>query len=107
MKYKKYGNRLSTEKKSVISLFLASGLTGMIFWLIDYHGCDFIRKYLHPFNPYGHAIWHLSMGYFAYLSIILLRLLEDIKNERDVKVIYHYRFIPFIITTSDQIKFNF
>ena len=102
LKYNKFGSRLPPETSRLILLFLVSGLSGMTCWLFDYQGC-YISKHL-PLNPHGHALWHLFMGYFAYLSIIILRLLEDTRNGKDVDIYYRYHFLPCIIKNWKQIE---
>ncbi len=59
---------LNSESKKVIYLFFGSGILGFMFWLIDYHHCDWVKTCLFGYSPQGHSLWHLLMGYCAFLS---------------------------------------
>lgn len=80
---------LKTIYLFIISLFIASSC-----WLLDYHYCGEINNIL-PFTFNGHIFWHLFMGYCSYLSVIMLKVLDNTKNNKDYNVKYHF-FIPFI-----------
>ena len=78
--------------RQVVGLFCASGLSGFAFWLLDYHHCDWVQTW--PINPHGHVLWHLLMGYAAYCSVVMLKVLEDAQGGKKTDI--RYRFgLPF------------
>ena len=68
---------LDKESKKIIALFFSSGLLGFGFWLLDYHKCDTIKSSFFGFNPQMHSLWHLCMGYFSFVSVVLLKILDN------------------------------
>lgn len=78
--------------RKIILLFLFSGFFAFGFWLLDYHKCSWVQSL--PFNPHGHVIWHLSMGYSAYLSVVMLKVLESQQGGKKIDVIYKFG-LPF------------
>lgn len=92
-KYKQQYQILSSDQRFIIFLYLASGLFGFIFWLIDYHHCSFFHS--KSIYPCGHVLWHLFMGYSAYCSVLMIKVLDMIKNGQELRVMYKCGFIPF------------
>lgn len=84
------------QGRQVIRLFVGSGLVAFACWLIDYHGCEFVLKNLRPFgmDPHGHVFWHLFMGYSAFCSVVMLKVLEEIQGGKNVEVRYVFG-LPF------------
>lgn len=85
-----YGRFRSTDAgpqgRKVIALFLSSLILGFGCWLLDYHNCDWIKTL--SFNPHGHVWWHLLMGYAAYCSVVMLKILETVQGGKQVDIKY-------------------
>lgn len=96
----------SKEGRQVIGLFVLSGLSGFMFWLIDYHSCNWFLK--NNVYPYGHQLWHLLMGYCAYYSVAMLRILESQEGAKSLSVRYIlglpflHKVVPSYIPTDES-----
>jgi len=53
--------------KRLIRIYCFVYLAGSTVWLIDLHFCKQIKENL-PFNPQGHAWWHIAVGFAGYLG---------------------------------------
>ena len=92
-KYKQQYQILNFDQKFIIYLYAFSGVLGFVFWLIDYHHCSFFHS--KSIYPFGHVLWHLFMGYSAYCSVLMIKILDMIKNEQELRVLYKFGIIPF------------
>jgi dihydroceramidase len=80
------------EGRRTIHLYLITSLIAVTFWLLDYHGCELVNRL--PFNPQGHMMWHLFIGYSGFISVIMLKIHESIEAGEVIDVKYWYGF-PF------------
>lgn len=78
--------------RAVTTQFAASGLTAFACWLIDYHGCPLVCSL--PINPQGHMWWHILMGYAAFCSVVMFRVLESAEAGKPLELRY-FMGLPF------------
>ncbi len=52
--------------RKMIKTYVNTYLFGSTWWLVDQHFCDAMHNL--PFNPQGHAIWHVAVGIAGYLG---------------------------------------
>jgi dihydroceramidase len=78
--------------RAVVNQFFASGLTAFACWLIDYHGCPIVCSL--PINPQGHMWWHILMGYAAFCSVVMFRMLESAEAGKPLELKY-FMGLPF------------
>lgn len=86
--------------QDIIALFVASGLCGFAFWLLDYNYCDFVSRL--PINPHGHMLWHIGMGYCAYSSVVMLKVFESAEAGKMVDIKYYFG-LPFAYRATGTI----
>ena len=91
-KYKKQYLELKFNQKFIIYLYLFSGLLAFLFWLIDYNHCSFFH--LKSIYPFGHVLWHVFMGYSAYCSVLMIKILDMMKVGQELMVVYKFGIIP-------------
>jgi dihydroceramidase len=77
---------------AVTTQFFTTGLTAFVCWLLDYHGCNFMGRL--PINPQGHMWWHIFMGYAAFCSVVMLRVLESAEAGKQLELRY-FMGLPF------------
>jgi dihydroceramidase len=90
---------LGDDVKKIVLQFVVCGLTAFGFWLLDYHGCEFLSNDKNIlFNPKkmisGHVLWHILMGYAAYTSIVMLKCLQDTEKGLPFSVRYNWLLLP-------------
>lgn len=79
------------QGRTVIKLFVSSGLLAFACWLADYHGCAWFSNPVNwpfQFMPNGHVFWHLFMGYCAYCSVVMLKVLEASEKAKPIEIRY-------------------
>jgi dihydroceramidase len=97
--YNRFKNvEIGSSAKHIIKLFSISGLCGGACWLIDYLGCAWVSKL--PINPQGHMFWHLFMGYAAYCSVTMLKILEAAQANEGFQIFY-WLGLPFVKNDCD------
>lgn len=97
---------IGSEGKHLIMLFCGSGLFGFMCWLADYHGCSWLKQnWPYQWMPNGHVWWHLFMGYSAYCSVVMLRVLEACETQKPIEIKYRFG-VPFAckVATSEVEK---
>ena len=93
--YHRFRNvQLTADATKILILFLSSGTIGFGMWLLDYHHCDFMKSSFFGFNPQLHSFWHLFMGYFAFSSVVLLKILDNAHVNQSIQIKYIFG-IPF------------
>ena len=91
-KYKKQYLELKINQKVIIYLYLFSAILAFLFWLIDYNHCSFFH--LQSIYPFGHVLWHVFMGYSAYCSVLMIKILDMMKIGQELMVVYKFGVIP-------------
>ena len=79
------------DGRHVIKLFAGSGVLAFACWLVDYHGCSWFadrNNWPFQFVPNGHVWWHLLMGYCAYCSVVMLKVLEAREKAKPIEIRY-------------------
>lgn len=57
--------------RAVAMSYVRNSLIGFVAWMIDYHMCQPISQW--PFNPQGHAWWHIFMGISSYHGPVFMQ----------------------------------
>jgi len=78
-------------------MYVVYGLTAFAFWFCDFHFCGFINRNL-PFNPQGHAWWHVFMGINSYAGPAFAQYIRAKELGYHPIVSYHLRFFPYVTT---------
>ncbi|KAL0368595.1 UNVERIFIED_CONTAM: Alkaline ceramidase [Sesamum calycinum] len=65
--YKYYIHTEDKSAKRLAKFYLVTLLAGSFFWLVDRLFCKDISS-LWYFNPQGHALWHVLMGFNSYFA---------------------------------------
>ena len=62
------------DGKRVAVLYVISLVVGVTCWMLDRLFCEEISKL--PFNPQGHAWWHVLMGINSFFGISFIQFLR-------------------------------
>lgn len=91
----------------IVKLFFFSGIVAFYCWLLDYHGCEFLRKLPihHSLVGFGHSLWHLLMGYSAFCLIVMLKIYEFAEAGKMLDIKY-WPFTSFGLPFTYRIKRN-
>lgn len=79
---------LEEEAYKIVRGFFGFGLSAGAMWMIDYHFCPYFTSEECVFNPHGHVWWHLLMGYCAYYSVVMIKVLDDSEKQKPYFVKY-------------------
>lgn len=64
--YKYYIHTEDLAAKRLAKLYVATLFLASLCWLFDRLFCEQISGW--PFNPQGHALWHILMGFNSYIA---------------------------------------
>jgi dihydroceramidase len=64
--YKHYQACEEESGRRLARVYVYTLLVGFSLWLMDFHLCSTMRSL--PFNPQGHAWWHVGMGINTYFG---------------------------------------
>ncbi|CEG40964.1 alkaline phytoceramidase [Plasmopara halstedii] len=79
-----YTNIKDSRARAVAQSYVAFGLIGLVFWLMDYHYCQVVRNL--PVNPQGHAWWHIFMGVSSYHGPIFMQYVRMEQLKRNARI---------------------
>jgi len=85
----------NSQVRRLIRHYFLSMLIGVGFWLSDQHLCEQMQTQM-PFNPQGHAWWHLFTGYAAYVgpTALAFYLAKEIGGKP--RVCYDVLMLPYV-----------
>ncbi|XP_052202501.1 alkaline ceramidase [Diospyros lotus] len=92
--YKYYIYTQNVSAKRVAKLYVITLFLGSLCWLFDRVLC---RKVSHwPFNPQGHALWHIFMGFNSYFANIFLMYCRAQQREWAPRIVYFLGVLPYV-----------
>ncbi|TMW57007.1 hypothetical protein Poli38472_002932 [Pythium oligandrum] len=71
--------------RSVARSYVRNCLIGFALWLTDLNMCHHIQQL--PFNPQGHAWWHLFMGIASYHGPVFMQYVRLDELKRNPKIV--------------------
>ncbi|KDP39348.1 hypothetical protein JCGZ_01105 [Jatropha curcas] len=92
--YKYYIYTENGSAKRLAKLFVATIFLGTICWLFDRIFCNKISKW--HFNPQGHALWHVLMGFNSYYANTFLMFCRAQQLGWNPKVVHFLGWLPYI-----------
>ncbi|PPD74060.1 hypothetical protein GOBAR_DD29013 [Gossypium barbadense] len=92
--YKYYIYTEDASAKRLAKLYVATLFLGSICWLADRLFCKEISGWY--FNPQGHALWHVLMGFNSYFANTFLMFCRAQQREWDPKVVHFLGFFPYV-----------
>lgn len=92
--YKYYIHTQDFYAKRLAKLYVASIFFGTLCWLFDRLMCQKISGW--PFNPQGHAFWHVLMGFNSYFANTFLMFCRAHQLGWNPKVVHFMGFFPYV-----------
>ncbi|GLT59604.1 hypothetical protein SLA2020_324140 [Shorea laevis] len=92
--YKYYIHTTDVSAKRLAKLYLVTISLGSLCWLFDRFLCEDISRWY--FNPQGHALWHVLMGFNSYFANTFLMFCRAQQRGWDPKVVHFPGFFPYV-----------
>ncbi|XP_057417272.1 alkaline ceramidase-like [Lotus japonicus] len=92
--YKYYIYTQDVTAKRLAKLFVGTLVFGSLFGFSDRVFCKEISRL--PFNPQGHALWHVFMGFNSYFANTFLMFCRAQQRGWSPKVVYLMGFLPYV-----------
>ncbi|KAL6517123.1 hypothetical protein OROHE_017829 [Orobanche hederae] len=92
--YKYYILTQDKSAKRLAKLYVVTLLVGSLCWLVDRQFCKDISRWY--FNPQGHALWHIFMGFNSYFANTFLMYCRAQQRNWDPKVNHFFGFFPYV-----------
>ncbi|XP_052207472.1 alkaline ceramidase-like [Diospyros lotus] len=92
--YKYYIYTEDQSAKKLAKLYLITLLLASICWLCDRLCCK--EMYNWNFNPQGHALWHIFLGFNAYFANTFLMYCRAKQRNWSPKVVHLMGFFPYV-----------
>uniref|UniRef100_A0A5B6YK33 Putative alkaline ceramidase 3-like n=1 Tax=Davidia involucrata TaxID=16924 RepID=A0A5B6YK33_DAVIN len=92
--YKYYIHTEDRSAKWLAKLYLVTLLLGSLCWLCDRLFCKDLSRLF--FNPQGHALWHVFMGFNSYFANTFLMFCRAQQRGWDPKVVHFMGFFPYV-----------
>ncbi|KAL6569933.1 hypothetical protein OROMI_014447 [Orobanche minor] len=92
--YKYYILTEDRSAKRLAKLYIATLLVGSLCWLLDRLFCKDISLWY--FNPQGHAIWHICMGFNSYFANAFLMYCRAQQRGWDPKINYFLGILAYV-----------
>ncbi|MCD7454884.1 Alkaline ceramidase [Datura stramonium] len=92
--YKYYIHTEDRSAKQLAKFYVATLLVGAVCWLCDRLFCKNISRW--HFNPQGHALWHVLMGFNVYFANTFLMYCRAQQREWNPKIKHFLGFFPYV-----------
>ncbi|XP_015075124.1 alkaline ceramidase-like [Solanum pennellii] len=92
--YNYYIHTEDRSAKQLAKLYVATLLVGAVCWLCDRLFCKHISSW--SFNPQGHALWHVLMGFNVYFANTFLMYCRAQQREWNPKIKHLLGFFPYV-----------
>ncbi|KAK6122809.1 hypothetical protein DH2020_043452 [Rehmannia glutinosa] len=92
--YKYYIHTEDKSAKRLAKFYVATLSIGTVCWLLDRLLCKDITRW--HFNPQGHAMWHVLMGFNSYYANTFLMYCRAQQRGWDPKVKHFLGFFPYV-----------
>ncbi|CAA3000574.1 alkaline ceramidase 3-like [Olea europaea subsp. europaea] len=92
--YKYYIHTEDKLAKRLAKLYIVTLLFGSLCWLVDHFFCKNISHWY--FNPQGHALWHVFMGFNSYFANAFLMYCRAQQREWNPKIKHFLGFFPYV-----------
>ncbi|PIN21958.1 Alkaline ceramidase [Handroanthus impetiginosus] len=92
--YKYYIHTEDRSAKRLAKFYVATLLIGTLCWLADLLLCKNISLWY--FNPQGHALWHVLMGFNSYFANTFLMYCRALQRGWNPKVKHILGFFPYV-----------
>ncbi len=71
--------------KNVARSCVFTMIFGFSLWLLDYHYCSHLSSL--PFNPQGHAWWHIFSGLGSYHGPVFMQYVRAEQQQKKAKIV--------------------
>ncbi|TMW57008.1 hypothetical protein Poli38472_002933 [Pythium oligandrum] len=95
-----YAQVKDPRAKAVARSFLRNTLLGFGFWMLDYHYCSQLK--LLPFNPQGHAWWHILVGIGSYHGPVFMQYVRMEQQQKKAEIVDVMYGIHTIVVHTDE-----
>ncbi|XP_042516058.1 alkaline ceramidase-like [Macadamia integrifolia] len=92
--YKYYIYIEDVAAKRLAKLYIGTLILGSICWLCDRLLCKVISRWY--FNPQGHALWHVFMGFNSYFANTFLMFCRAQQRGWAPRIIHFLGFFPYV-----------
>ncbi|PIA38177.1 hypothetical protein AQUCO_02800081v1 [Aquilegia coerulea] len=92
--YKYYIHTTDASAKRLAKFYVLTLFAGSICWLCDRLFCKEISHWY--FNPQGHALWHIFMGFNSYLANTFLMFCRAQQLGWSPKVVHFMGLLPYV-----------
>ncbi|KAJ4976119.1 hypothetical protein NE237_001225 [Protea cynaroides] len=92
--YKYYIYSEDAAAKRLAKFYVGTLLLGSMWWLCDRLFCKEISRWY--FNPQGHALWHVLMGFNSYFANTFLMFCRAQQRGWAPRVVYLLGFFPYV-----------
>lgn len=92
--YKYYIHTKDVHAKWLAKLYLGTISVGGLCWLLDRLFCENISGWY--FNPQGHALWHIFMGFNSYFANTFLMFCRAQQRGWNPKVVHFLGLLPYV-----------
>lgn len=92
--YKYYIHTEDNSAKRLAKLYVITLLAGSLCWLVDRLFCHNLSQWY--FNPQGHALWHVFMGFNSYYANTFLMYCRAQQRGWDPKVKHFLGCFPYV-----------
>ncbi|GMH20282.1 hypothetical protein Nepgr_022123 [Nepenthes gracilis] len=92
--YKYYIYTSDLHAKQLAKLYLVTVILGCLCWLCDRVFCTKISSWY--FNPQGHALWHVFVGFGSYFANTFLMFCRAQQLRWDPKIAHFLGFLPYV-----------
>ncbi|XP_043699136.1 alkaline ceramidase-like [Telopea speciosissima] len=92
--YKYYIYIEDMAAKQLAKLYVVTLILASICWLCDRLFCKEISRWY--FNPQGHALWHVFMGFNSYFANTFLMFCRAQQRGWDPRIVHFLGFLPYV-----------
>ncbi|XP_047311024.1 alkaline ceramidase [Impatiens glandulifera] len=92
--YKYYIYTEDVSAKCVAKAYTVTLILGSFCWVFDRALCSKISRW--SFNPQGHALWHVIMGFNSYFANVFVMFCRAQQLEWDPKIVHFMGILPYV-----------
>lgn len=92
--YKYYIHTTDPLVRKLVHRYVLFLVVGTMFWLADRHLCSMMSKL--RWNPQGHALWHVLMGFNSYFGNTFLQYCRAQQCNWNPRIEYLLKVLPFV-----------
>lgn len=99
--YKYYIYTEDRHAKWLAKMYLVSLVVGCMCWLVDRVFCKDVSKWV--FNPQGHAMWHVMMGFNSYFANAFLMFCRARQRGWNPRINHLLGCFPYVVVEKPKL----